>query len=83
MQTCKSCATGKANQKSLTQISDHNLATKSNERIFLDIPTIKEPKGDKKVTVTRMNWLIMVDNYSGMKISSFHDTKNGMVDPTY
>ena len=29
-----------------------------------------------------MNWLIMVDEYSGMKISLFHDTKNGIVDPT-
>ena len=25
----------------------------------------------------------MVDEYSGMKISSFHDTKNGIVEPTW
>ena len=60
--------TGKAKQKNVPQISDHNLATKSNERIFLDVSTIKEPKGEKKVTIKRMNWLIMVDKYSGMKI---------------
>ena len=55
---------------------------KSNERIFLDMSTIKEPRGDKKVTITRLNWLIVVDEYSGMKISLFHDTKNGIVEPT-
>ena len=74
--------TGKAKQNNVPQISDHNMATKSNERIFLDVFTIKEPKGDKKVTIKRMNWLIMVDEYSGIKISSFHDNNNGMVDPT-
>ena len=74
--------TGKAKQKNVPQISDHNMVTKSNERILLDVSTIKEPKGEKKVTIKRVNWLIMVDEYSGMKISSFHDTKNGMVDPT-
>ena len=66
----------------MPQISDHNPATKSNERFFLDISTIKEPKGKKKVTITRMSWLIMVDKYISMKISSFNDTKDGMVDPT-
>ena len=81
-QTCELCATGKSKQKNVPQISDHNPATKRNERIFLDISTIKEPKGDKEVAITRMNWLIMVDEYSGMKISSFHDTKNGMLEPT-
>ena len=83
LQTCESCATGKSKQKNVPQISDHNPSTKSNERIFLDIYTIKEPKDDKKVTITRMDWFIMVDEYSGMKISSFHDTKNGIVEPTW
>ena len=80
-QTCKSCATGKAKQKNVPQVNDYNPGTKSNERIFLDISTIKEPMGDKKVTITRTHWLIMVNEYSGMKISSFHDTKNGIVEP--
>ena len=66
----------------MPQISDHNLATKSNERLFLDISKINEPKGDKNVVIKRMNWLIMVDKYSIMKISSFPDTKNGIVEPT-
>ena len=82
LQTCESCATGKAKQKNVPQTSDHNLATKSNKQVFLDISTIKESKGDKKVTITRMNWLFVVDKYSDMKISSFHDTNNGIVEPT-
>ena len=82
MQTCESCATGKAKKKNVPQISDQNPATKSNERVLLDISKIKEPKRDKKVTITRMNWLIIVDEFRGMKISSFHDTNNGIVEPT-
>ena len=82
MQTCKSCATGKAKQKNVPQISDRSPATKINKRVFLNISTIMEPKGDKKVAITRVNWLIIVDEFSGMKISSFHDTKNGIVEPT-
>ena len=66
----------------MPQISDHNPATKINERVFLHIYTIKEPKGDKKFMITRMKWLIVVDDYIGMKISSFYDTKNGIVEPT-
>ena len=75
MHTCKSCATGKAKQKNVPQISDHNPVTKCNEWVFLDISTIKGPKVDKKVAITRMNWFIVVDEFSGMNISSFHDTK--------
>ena len=41
LQTCELCATGKSKQKNVPQISDHNPATKRNERIFLDISTIK------------------------------------------
>ena len=47
LQAFESCATGKAKQKNVPQISDHNPATKINERIFLDISTIKEPKDNK------------------------------------
>ena len=61
LQTCESCATSKAKQKNVPQTSDHNLATKSNEQVSLDISTIKESKGDDKVIITRMNWLIVVD----------------------
>jgi hypothetical protein len=41
---CEACAAGKANQKNVSKESDHEKAKSSNERIFLDISTVKEKK---------------------------------------
>ena len=78
----ESCATGKAKQKKMPQKSPHITATGSNERIFLDILTIKKPKGDERNKTTKKNWRIIVDEFSGMKFSDFYETKNRIIKPT-
>ena len=78
---CEACAAGKAKQKNVIKESKHDPANDSNERIFLDISSVR-PKKDMKVTVTKPNWRIMVDERTQMKWSQFFRTKNGMIEPT-
>ena len=49
------------------------------ERFYLDLSTIKRPKELK--TIGKSNWLMIVDELSKLKFSSFHYTKNVMVEP--
>jgi hypothetical protein len=79
---CASCAVGKAKQKNVPKESEHAPATKEEEenRVFLDIATVKKPKDGLKVN--KPNWRIMVDERTGMKFSDFFETKSGMIEPT-
>ena len=43
---------------------------------------MKPNSDDKNTNITNINWHLMVDEYSGYKISCFYATKNGMVEPT-
>ena len=58
MQPCDACSAGKAKQKNVPKASEHEAARENNERIYLDIATVKKPNG---TSVTRSNWRIMVD----------------------
>jgi hypothetical protein len=49
-------------------------------RIFLDIVTVKAPKGAP--TISKPNWRILVDQESQLKISDFFETKDKMVSLT-
>ena len=64
---CEACETGKARQKKNTKSSENVTATERNKRVFLDILTIKKPRNGNKVTLTKMNWRITVDSFSGIK----------------
>ena len=64
----------------MPQESEGTVATKPGERIFLDIATIKK-KSINKSNITNPNWLLVVDQYTGMKFSTFHAKKNGIVEP--
>ena len=55
-------------------------ATKPNERWLHDIATIVPPK-KSGITVARPQWHLLVDQYSGAKVSSFHVKKNHIVEP--
>ena len=78
---CESCAIAKAKQKNVPKKSEHQIATKNGERIFLDISSVKTmEKLDK--TASRPFWRIMVDERTQLKFSDFFDTKDGMVEPT-
>jgi hypothetical protein len=80
LKPCDSCAAGKAKQKNVSKNSDHQPATMTNERIFLDIATLKSPP--EGPNVTKPNWRIMVDERTQLKFSDFFETKNGMIEPT-
>jgi hypothetical protein len=56
---CESCTTANAKQKNVPQESNHEPASKPNERIYMDLPLIKEKKGMLKPL--KPNWLIIVD----------------------
>ena len=86
---CAACAEAKAKQKSLpsrteivrVEVNPKEVARKVNERIHLDISSVKAPK-DLQVNVTKPNWRIMVDERTGMKWSDFYEAKSDMVEPT-
>jgi hypothetical protein len=80
MKPCDVCAAAKAKQKNVPKDSDHEPATGSDRRIFLDIATIKKTK--KGPLVTKPNWQLMVDEQTRLKFSNLFQTKNGMVEPT-
>ena len=82
LKPCKDCAAGKAKQKNVPKVSNHVPSTKVNERIYLDIASIKEKKDDKIKNVNKPHCRIMVDEKTQMKIVDFFYAKSGMVEPT-
>jgi hypothetical protein len=74
---CRDCAAGKARQANVPKVSVHVPSKEVNGRIFLDVSSIKNTK---EFQVTNRHWLIMVDEHTRMKFSSFHSTKNGIVE---
>ena len=53
------------------------------ERVYLDLTKVTVPKADgSESAIKRKNWEVIVDEATGKKWTSFHDSKNGMVEPT-
>jgi hypothetical protein len=75
------CTEAKAKQKNLPRHPDTPPSTKDENRIYLDIATIKKTKKGPKI-YKGSNWRIMVDERTQLKVSDFFDTKNGMVEET-
>jgi hypothetical protein len=80
LKLCDACAAGKAKQKNVPKASTHQVAKVNEARVFLDIATVKSPKGGP--TVRKPNWRIVVNERTQLKFSDFFETKNGMVEPT-
>ena len=77
---CEECAQGKAKQKDIHTLEEpKEKATTVNGRVYLDISTLKNKDGPPP---KQPNWRILVDELTGLKISHFFATKNGMVQPT-
>jgi Arginine methyltransferase-interacting protein, contains RING Zn-finger len=76
---CRDCAAAKARQRNVPQVSNHVPTEDINGRVFLDVSTIK---GTDDMSVTNQVWLIKVDEATGMKFSTFHSSKNAIVEPT-
>lgn len=81
MGVCEACTIAKAKQKNVPKESEHVPAGKPNERIFLDIATIKKPKEDWPIAATNV-WRVMVDERTQLKFSDFFTSKNAMIEPT-
>ena len=82
IQQCEACAMGKAKHKNIMKASKNVPATKSNKRVFLDISEIKNQKNGKKVTLTKNNWRVILENFSVTEFSDFYDTNNGIIGTT-
>ena len=81
LKPCEACAAGKAKQRNVVKESDHVKAEGTNERVFLDIATIKHPS-KLKMKLARPNWRMIVDERTQMRFTDFFATKNGMIEPT-
>ena len=89
MTPCGACAEAKSKQRSLpsrtatirVEVEPKQVVKMVNERVHLDISSVKNPQ-DIDVNVTKPHWMMVVDERTGMKWSEFHETKNGMVEPT-
>lgn len=79
---CKDCAIGKAKQKNVPKISQGKKSIKLNDRVMIDITTIKKPKKGNVATVNQGNWRMIVDEYSKKKTSHFFKKKCDMVKST-
>jgi hypothetical protein len=80
MKPCEACAVGKAKQKNVPKITKTEPLKEGENRIFLDIATVKRTKDQPKVS--KPNWRIMADGRTGLKFSDFFQTKDGMVEKT-
>lgn len=80
---CESCRVSKAKRRALPKQSTRRHCTEPNERVWLDISTVKKLKNNPKIkTVHKPHWSIVVDEYSELKFSGFYSSKNAMVEPT-
>ena len=83
MKPCKHCACSKAKQKFVSKEATAEKSKKPCKRVYLDLSKITVPHDDGTESKTnKKNWRIMVDEATGKKWSSFHDSKSGMVEPT-
>ena len=67
----------KAKRKALNRTGNLK-ARESNGQIRTDISTIKSSK-KSDIIVSKPNWLMVIDERSGLKLSSFHKHKDDIV----
>jgi hypothetical protein len=77
------CACSKAKQKNVSKEATTEKSKRPCERVYLDLSKITVPHSDgTESSISKKNWRIMVDEATGKKWSSFHNSKAGMVEPT-
>ena len=76
---CEECGIAKAKQKNVKIEVPKKKSTEVNGRIYLDLSRIVHPSSNVKPK--RPNWCMIVDEKTGYKSASFHETKDGMVEP--
>ena len=81
--SCASCAAAKAQQKAIVKNVECEPSKVNNGRIHTDDCTLHR-KNDKggRVWVSNGVWNVKVDERTGMKFWSFHQTKDGIAEPS-
>ena len=74
---CMHCTTVKGKRKALNRTGNPK-RRKSNGRIGIDISTIKSSK-NSDIIVSKPNWIMVIDERSGLQLSSFHKNKDDIV----
>ena len=83
MKPCEHCACSKAKQKNVSKEETTEKSKKPCKQAYLDLFKITVPHSNgTESTINKKNWRRMVDEATGKKWSSFHDSKSGMVEPT-
>ena len=83
MKPCENCAKGKVKQKNMPKDSHGEKPAAPNDLWFHDIATVKpSDKNDTVVSVTKPQWQIIVDGYSGLKMSTFNAKKGDITEST-
>jgi hypothetical protein len=80
MGTCLACTIGKAKQKNVKKKIEGIKRKEPGGRMYLDSSTVKDKKGEPNIT--KINWRIMVDESTNLKISQFYAKKDGICEPT-
>ena len=78
MDTCASCASGKAKQRCVPKKSDRMQATKPGERWYHDISMISD---EGRVSCPKKHWHLQHDEYSSDSILNFYKTKDAFIEP--
>ncbi len=76
--THKACVIGKVKQCNIPKETFGEKATIFNGRVGHDLAKIKAPE-ELKVTISKLNWRILVDEASRFKQSKFFETKGGII----
>ncbi len=79
MMVCECCAIGKAKRKRVQIEKPKAKNEEVNGRIYLELSRIVSPLSDNQPK--RSNWCMIVDEKTGYKTSTFHETKGSMVEP--
>ena len=77
---CQSCAEEKVKQRNVPQSTKGIKANKPNVRLYLDLAKFNMPNEEIKQS-SKPNWCIVVDECTGIKCSSFHETRMQWLDP--
>ena len=80
MHQCAIYQESKAKQKEVPKKSTHIPSTTVSQRFYIYLSKTMKPADVKHMV--KQNWCMVVDEMPKVKVSSFHQTKYGMIDPT-
>ena len=78
LKPCEACSVREAKRKALEQKKEEPTTTKE-KRMYTDIQTFKARQGEKPLVKPHMCMRVLEG--SQLKFASFHQTKNGMIEP--